>query len=125
MLGSYILIKCRSKGLVLPCLEVLNLVKLFFVCVAFVLRAVLQERWSSWSVCCLFFLFCFGSLMLLLRTVLVGYICIIPNYFMAICIFSAYSKVRVTISILGKRHCMFVYWNQLFVFTLSLYQGLD
>lgn len=59
MLGSYILIKCRSKGLVLPCLDALNLVKLFFVSVAFLLCAVLQKHWSCWSVGLLFFVFHF------------------------------------------------------------------
>jgi len=61
LLGSYTLIKYKSKGLVLPCLEVLNLVKLFFISVVFVLHSVLQKCWSFWSVCCLFFLFCLGK----------------------------------------------------------------
>lgn len=42
----------------LPFLEVLHLVKLFFVSVVFLLCAVLQNHWSCWSVG-LFFLFHF------------------------------------------------------------------
>lgn len=75
-------------------LEFLNLVKLFFVSIRFSSAGCTTAKLAVALFGGGFFFPILGSLMLLLRMVLVGCLYVLPGYFMATCILSAQKKMK-------------------------------